>query len=103
MQYASTEEGAQINFDLGGNLPCSLAVLNKIKTDPKYQKFPDNAMQLAVYEAVNTAVSRPMTPGYTEWQSVMESAYANIMNGTTPKKALDGAVEEIDAQLKKYR
>jgi multiple sugar transport system substrate-binding protein len=103
VQYASTEEGAQINFDLGGNLPCSLAVLNKIKTDPKYQKFPDNAMQLAVYEAVNTAVSRPMTPGYTEWQSVMESAYANIMNGTTPKKALDGAVEEIDAQLKKYR
>jgi ABC-type glycerol-3-phosphate transport system substrate-binding protein len=103
VQYTSAEEGAQINFDLGGNLPCSLAVLEKIKNDPKYQKFPDNSMQLAVFEAVNTAVSRPQTPGYTEWQSVMEESYANIMNGTAPKKALDDAVEEIDAQLKKYK
>ena len=103
IEYTATAEGAQINFDIGGNLPCSLAVLNKIKTDPKYQQFPDNAMQLAVFEALNTAVSRPLTPGYTEWQSVMEEAYANIMNGTQPKKALNDAVSEIDAQLKKYK
>jgi multiple sugar transport system substrate-binding protein len=103
VQYVGTEEGAQINFDLGGNLPCSIAVLNKIKADPKYQAFPDNAMQLAVYESMNTAVSRPQTPGYTEWQTVMEEAYGNIMNGTNPKKALDDAVAEIDAQLRKYK
>jgi multiple sugar transport system substrate-binding protein len=103
LQYMGAEEGAQINFDIGGNLPCSIAVLNKIKTDPKYQQFPDNAMQLAVYEALNTAVSRPLTPGYTEWQSVMEEAYANIMNGSQPRQALDDAVAEIDAQLKKYK
>lgn len=97
------DEACALNYEIGKNLPCNLSVLNDIEKDPAYNEFPDNSMKLAVYEAKNTAMSRPQLAGYAEWQSVMESAYSDVMNGADPEEALNAAVAEIDKQLKKYQ
>lgn len=99
----TNDEACALNYEIGRNLPCNLSVLDAIEHDPAYDEFPDNSMKLAVYEAKNTAMSRPQLAGYAEWQSVMESTYSDVMNGADPEEALNKAVAEIDKQLKKYQ
>lgn len=96
------DEACKLHFAIGGNLPCNVAALESIATDPKFESFPDNTMRLAAEEAINTAEGRPQLAGYTEWQDVMEKTYSDIMNGAQAQSALDSAVTEIDGLLQKY-
>lgn len=98
----TNDKACQMNFDIGGNLPCNKSVLADIGTNPKFENFPDNSMRLAADEALNTAEGRPQLAGYTEWQDVMEKTYSDIMNGANAQTALDSAVTEIDKLLQKY-
>ena len=81
------------------NLPCNLSVLDGIEADESNQ---GTVAALNVFEAKNTAVSRPQMVGYEEWQSVMMETYSDIKNGTDPQTALNSAVEEIDGLIAKY-
>lgn len=103
VEFLTLGEGAQIIFEVGGTLPPQVELLDAIATDPKYEAFPDSILRIAAKESLETAVSRPMTPGYLEWESNMNKAFDDIKNGAEPQKALDQAVSIIDNQLKKYK
>ncbi|WP_018750319.1 sugar ABC transporter substrate-binding protein [Paenibacillus sanguinis] len=103
VEFLTLGEGARIIFEVGGTLPPQVELLNAINTDPKYEAFPDSILRIAAKESLETAVSRPMTPGYLEWESNINKAFDDIKNGTEPQKALDQAVSIIDNQLKKYK
>ena len=103
VEFLTLGEGARIIFEVGGTLPPQIELLDAISTDPKYEAFPDSILRMAAKESLETAVARPMTPGYLEWESNMNKAFDDIKNGAVPQKALDQAVSIIDNQLKKYK
>ncbi|PLS09668.1 ABC transporter substrate-binding protein [Neobacillus cucumis] len=102
VEFLTAGKGAQIWQDQTKGLPANVDLLKQIETDPKYEKFPENVNRLGAYEASHTAVPRPLTPGYLEWETLVNKAYEDIKNGTDPKQALDTAAAQIDRQLKKY-
>ncbi|GAA4849885.1 sugar ABC transporter substrate-binding protein [Paenibacillus vulneris] len=103
VKYLTLGKGSQIWFDENGALPASLELLDQIDKDPKYKEFPNSIMKLAAREARETAVARPKTPGYLEWENNVNKAFEDIKNGSDPKKALDDAATLVDSQLKKYQ
>lgn len=102
VEFLTAGEGANIWFEERANLPAHIDILQEIQESSDYEDFPKNINRLAAYEAENTAVPRPITPGYQEWESLVNKAYEDIKNGSDPKEALDTAVQQIDRQLKKY-
>jgi ABC-type glycerol-3-phosphate transport system substrate-binding protein len=54
-------------------------------------------------EIVHTAVSRPSTPAYREYEDLLRQAFANVRQGADPAKEMNAAVEKINAQLRRYR
>ncbi|MGI2297698.1 sugar ABC transporter substrate-binding protein [Paenibacillus sp. GXUN7292] len=102
IEYFTIGEGARIWFDGNKDLPANIDILKQIESDAKFDEFPNNVYRIATYEAQNTAVSRPLTPGYLDWESLYNQAFDDIKNGTEPKKALDEAAVQMDRQLKKY-
>jgi multiple sugar transport system substrate-binding protein len=55
------------------------------------------------YALANTSVSRPVSAGYVEFESVMNKAFADIRNGTAAPARLQQATGELDRALTKYR
>jgi multiple sugar transport system substrate-binding protein len=55
------------------------------------------------YSLANTSVSRPVSVGYVDFESVMNKAFADIRNGTDPAARLQQATGELDRALAKYR
>jgi multiple sugar transport system substrate-binding protein len=50
-----------------------------------------------------TSVSRPVSVGFVDFESVMNKAFADIRNGTDPAARLQQAASELDRALTKYR
>jgi len=74
-----------------------------IQTNAAFAAFPGNMLRLVAYEAEHTAVPRPVTPGFSEYQDIMAQAFDNMRSGQAPKAALDAAARQIDQALAKYR
>ncbi|MCZ8515483.1 sugar ABC transporter substrate-binding protein [Paenibacillus filicis] len=102
IRYLTLGEGSKIWFNGNHDLPANNDILKMISEDKSYDAFPNNIYRIAAYEAQNTAVPRPVTPGYLEFETLYNKAYDDIKNGTDPKKALDDVAAQMDRQLKKY-
>lgn len=85
-----------------GDVPPTVQGLNRIRTDPTFTKFPRVGYRLAAYEAANTAIARPRTPGFAEYDQIFLESWGDIRNGANPAKTLSSMVMRIDAELKKY-
>jgi ABC-type glycerol-3-phosphate transport system substrate-binding protein len=100
VKFLTLHEGNRIYFEGDGNLPANKVTLEyaqKLATEQN-----NKVLSLAIYEAQNTAVARPSTPGYLEWESTMAQAFEDIRNGGDPKQTLDNAAQQIDRILAKY-
>jgi ABC-type glycerol-3-phosphate transport system substrate-binding protein len=96
-------EGSQIWFDSHGQFPATTALLDRLDNDETYAEFPLGAYRLGAYEARNTAVGRPQTPGYLEFEDILATTLEDIRNGSDPASSLDAAVQRIDRALARYR
>lgn len=65
----------------------------------RYQQIAD----IIEYSLANTAVSRPVSAGYVDFESVINKAFADVRNGAEPAARLTQANGEIDRALAKYR
>jgi multiple sugar transport system substrate-binding protein len=54
-------------------------------------------------ELRESAVSRPTTAAYVDFETIMNKAFADIRNGQDPKQRLDSASQELDSALGKYQ
>ncbi|MBV9391811.1 MAG: extracellular solute-binding protein [Verrucomicrobia bacterium] len=97
------EQGSKIWFDSQGQLPATQVLLTAIENAEKYRSFPANAYLLGVYEARNTAVFRPVTPGYLQLEDIFFSTFEDIRNGAEPKQALTEAARRVDRFLAQFR
>lgn len=103
IEYATTGKGSQIWIESSNNLSALVAEVDRIIDDPAYDEFPAVALKLSAYESRNTAVNRPPSPGFLEWESRFTRAYEDIKNGADPKTALDEAAAEMDRLLGRYK
>ncbi|WP_273702639.1 sugar ABC transporter substrate-binding protein [Thermoanaerobacter sp. A7A] len=101
IKFITTGKGAEIWFHSYKQLPVQKDLLESIEKNQK-DDIESQVFKIAAYEATHTAVPRPKSPGYLEWENALYQAFEDIKNGTDPKTALDQAVEIIDKQLKKY-
>jgi multiple sugar transport system substrate-binding protein len=65
-------------------------------------RLPVEGYELIRYELANTAVARPLSPGYLEWEDVVASAFEDVRNGVDPATAFQQAEGRIQGQLLKY-
>ena len=65
----------------------------------RYQQIAD----VIEYAIANTSVSRPITTGFVDFESVMNKAFADIRNGTPAPTRLAQANQELERALAKYR
>ncbi|HSC70973.1 MAG TPA: extracellular solute-binding protein, partial [Candidatus Methylomirabilis sp.] len=72
-----------------------------------FKAFPETfevmPNKLFYWEIVNTAVVRPRTPAYREYEDLLRQAFANIRQGADAAKELNAAVQKIDAQIRRYK
>ncbi len=72
-----------------------------------FKAFPETfevmPNKLFYWEMVHTAIARPRTPAYREYEDLLRQAFANIRQGADPAKEMNAAAEKIDAQLRRYR
>ena len=54
-------------------------------------------------EGGTTAISRPVTPGFNEYQDILTQTFGNIRNGQNVKEALDGTIDPLERALVKYK
>ncbi|HEY7139463.1 MAG TPA: sugar ABC transporter substrate-binding protein [Methylomirabilota bacterium] len=54
-------------------------------------------------EMVTTALPRPRTPAYREYEDILRQAFANVRQGGDADKEMNAAVDKIDSQLRRYR
>jgi len=103
MKFLTTPPGCIEWFLVDGHLSPNKVVLDYIKKDPKFQTFPYDRFHLSIYESLNTAIPRPVTPGYLEYEQLLTDAFENIRNGADVKQTLTVTATRIDQMLRKYR
>lgn len=84
-------------------LPATYRNLERIEEAEQTDDFTGNVMKIAAYEALNTGVPRPVTPGYTEYENVVGAAMEDISNGADVTEALNGAVDQLNSAFQKYK
>ncbi len=104
IKFLTAEEGSELWFEAEKG-PATKALLDMITEDKegRFASFPESAFKIIAYEAMNTAVPRPLTPGYREWETTAAAAMEDIRNGADPKTSLDDAAAQLESALAKYK
>jgi len=80
------------------------AMAKVIETDPKYNDFPWNSYkEIVLYELQNTAMPRPKTPFYLEWEDLVYKCFEDVRNGADPIQSLEHYMQIIERLAKKYQ
>jgi len=99
IKYLTIGEGNDLWIEANNDVPTTLRAIEAIGNDPN----ADPVFKIAAYEALKTAVPRAVTPGYSEYSSILDAAFEDIRNGVEVKEALDSAVKQIDTAFEKYK
>ncbi len=65
--------------------------------------FSSPAWRIVLHELNTTAVPRPRTPGFREYEDVLHTAFRDIQGGAEVAPRLQRATRDIDRELLKYR
>ncbi len=85
-------------FELTRRTPCRRTVYRE-----NAGAFSTAPWRIVLHELANTAVARPKTPGFREYEDILYQALRDIQLGADVKRTLDGAAARIDSELAKYR
>ncbi len=94
--YAS-KELAETVFKVMNYMPVRNSTFERFASD-----FTVPPFSLFAYEVRNTAVRRPATPAYREYEDILRTAFRNVIEGGDAQAELDAAVVKIDRELQKY-
>jgi fructooligosaccharide transport system substrate-binding protein len=91
-------EAAKRNYKIMNYMPVRESTF---KAFPEtFNVAPNN---LFYSEIVRTAVPRPRTPAYREYEDLLRQAFANIRQGADAAKEMNAAAEKINAQIARYK
>ena len=89
-------------FKMDGHLPSNKTTLEYINSNPEYDEWPNTIFDLLQYESQNTAVARPLSPGYLEYENMLTTAFEDIRNGADIQSTLEQAEVRIDRAISRY-
>jgi ABC-type glycerol-3-phosphate transport system substrate-binding protein len=101
--WTLSEEGTELWYDLANELPATKYMLDQLSTNPKFDTFPLSAQRLGVYQVLNTAEGRPVTPFYAFVNEGFDKAFVDAAQGVDPKKALMEAVDLIEKNIERVK
>ena len=99
LKYMTIREGATQWYELYGSMPTLNSLLSSLMNDPN----TPNYWKISFYEAGHTAVNRARTPGFNEYQDILNGAWEDVRNGERVEATLMSAVRQLDSALQKYR
>lgn len=99
IKYMSIGEGNTMWLNNNGDVPATKAGAEMIMDSADAQEY----MKIAAYESANTAVPRALTPGFTEYDTIIQNTWEDIKNGSDVKESLDNAAEKIEKATEKYK
>ncbi len=103
VKYLTLGEGNDMWLEANGDVPARVAAVDKCLNDEAYAEYPKSVQRIAAYEAANTAVPRPVTPAYSEYEAVINSTLSDIVNGADPATALNNCVKQTNSLMAKYK
>lgn len=103
IRYMTVGDGHDMLMTNFPALPATIHNLNRILALPDDGDFTNGVLKLQAYEALNTAVPRPVTPGYTEYENVVGTAMEDIANGADVRETLQSAIDQLETAFKKYK
>ena len=72
-------------------------------TDEQFDEAPNSYLRVAADEAGVNPVPRPVSPGYLEYEQILQNTFSDIRNGADVEEALNLAVSRIESEMDKYR
>lgn len=102
VEFLASEEVGRLWYQAAGRLPVHKSVLASLEQLAQSEAARTSA-RISAFESTHTAVPRPMTPGYREWEDAIYRAFADIRNGADPVETLRTTAARLDQTLRKYR
>jgi multiple sugar transport system substrate-binding protein len=65
--------------------------------------FNSDMWRIVAKELEGTALPRPATPGFREYEDVLRVALRDIQSGGNVQQALSAAAQKIDREIAKYK
>ena len=65
--------------------------------------FTSDLWKIAKYDVQNTAIPRPATPGFREYEDIVRIALRDIQSGANTQQILTAAAQKIDREIAKYK
>jgi ABC-type glycerol-3-phosphate transport system substrate-binding protein len=65
--------------------------------------FGDDVWKISKHELQNTAIPRPATPGFREYEDVLRVTLRDVQAGGNVQQALTAAAQKIDREIAKYK
>ena len=85
------------------SLPAHNAAIQYVAEDPKFDNFPNTSMKLATYESANHCSTRGRTPGFLEFEEIVNTSFEDIRNGGDPVSVMQGAETRIESAMRRYQ
>lgn len=98
MEYAALTTGGSLQtVEASPLIPSNRAAFERYAADLEHKATRSTAGVATImrYELAHTAVSRPRSIGYTQFETVMGSAFSDIRNGSAVEPRLVKASEEL--------
>jgi len=100
VRYMTLGRGNELRFEFTSQLPARNSLLGEMVKDtedtPRY-------LQIAAYEAMNTAVLRAKTPGFGEYSAALDSMWEDVRNGNDVEETLQMTIRTLSSAMEKYR
>ena len=103
VKYLTLNEGNDMWLEMNGDVPARTSVVEAYMADEAYAEYPKSIQRIAAYEAANTAAPRPVTPAYSEYESILNAMLSDISNGADVEEALNNCVEQANSIMAKYK
>ncbi|HKL80005.1 MAG TPA: extracellular solute-binding protein [Mobilitalea sp.] len=96
VRYISLGKGNDVLVDLVGDLPARSALYDNIPEGKEHYT-------IAKYELTNSGVVRAVTPGFSEYNTVIASMWENIRNGSDVASTVEGAISDINRAMEVHK
>lgn len=99
IKFMSIGEGNTMWLDSNGDVPATKVGAERIMDSADASEY----MKIAAFESANTAVPRALTPGFTEYDTIIQNTWEDIKNGSDVKESLDNAADKIEKAMEKFK
>ena len=99
IKYMSLGEGNTLWLVANGDIPSTQKGINSIIDNPEAPEY----LKIAAFEAAHTAVPRPVTPGYSEYETIINAMLEDIRNGAEVRPSVASAIKQLNTALYKYK